>query len=386
MTMGGGMSSGGGGGGMSSGGGGGMSSGGGGGGGMSSGGGGGGGGGMSSGGGGGGGMSSGGGGGMSSPAAVNFATQYVKTQAATGMSSGGGGMSSSGGMSSGGGGGMSSGGGGMSAPTSIQQVFGGGKLTNKEFTQAKQQFGGKAVKDYIRGNATAGQVGGKLADRLGGLNSMQQFFGKAPGATPGTTPQQPQTPESTPDPEPQGQPEPEAYDFSAAMEEQLAPLRQQIQDLLSKQQETKPTTGGGITDGSSGGLSKPGYSYNPSGNTVGYPQGGSDTSPDLFKSWMSNQESLNRSSTAYMFSPGGTRRSDEADGAASATSAGGSNDWNKFWDPADGDAIDREWQASDSDTSAADAEERLKRSRSGQRMAGSIFDGVSPTGSSSSMS
>jgi hypothetical protein len=337
--------------------------------------------------GGGGSKPSGGGGSKPSPAAVNFATQYVKTHAATGKP----GKNKPAaalptaigkpfGNNKPSGGGMSSGGGGMSAPTSIQQVFGGGKLTNKEFTQARQQFGGKAVKDYIRGNATADQLGSKLADRLGGLNSMQQFFGKAPGTTPDTTPQ---TPESKSDPGPQGQPEPEAYDFSAAMEEQLAPLRQQIQDLLSKQQETKPTTGGGITDGSSGGLSKPGYSYNPSGNTVGYPQGGSDTSPDLFKNWMSNQESLNRSSTAYMFSPGGTRRSDEANGAASATSAGGSNDWNKFWDPADGDAVDREWQASDSDTSAADAQERLKRSRSSQRMAGSIFDGVSPTGSSS---
>jgi hypothetical protein len=284
----------------------------------------------------------------------------------------------------GGGGSKPAGGGGKSqqgkagkAP-GLQQIFGGGKLTDGEFRQAKAQHGHAAAKEYIRGNATPDQLGSKLSQRLSGKQSMQGFFGKQPAPAEPATPAAPPSPgSSTADGV-----KPETHDYAADFEAMLAPLRDQISQLTQAKEAPKPeVTGGGITQGGTG-LSKPGYEYTGSG---GSGSGAANTSPSLFTSWMANQEALNRASTAYQFAPGGTRRQDEAGGAAATT--GSSTSWNSFWNEQDGERVQQAWSTPEADGIGESAEERRRRGRfspSGVRYAGSIFDDTAAASSNNS--
>ena len=264
----------------------------------------------------------------------------------------------------------------------MQQIFGGGKLTDSEFRTAKDQYGHSAAKSYIRGNATPEQLGSKLSQRLSGKQSMQGFFTPKTPAAPVT----PEAPAAPPSPEefPADTGVPETHDYAADFEAMLAPLRDQISQLTQAREKTgTEVTGGGVTTGGTG-LNKGSYEYNGSGS-IGSGSGSGNTSPSLFTSWMTNQEALNRSSTAYQFAPGGTRRQDEASGAAATT--GSSTNWNSFWNEQDGERVQQAWSTPEAGGVGESAEERRRRGRtspSGVRYAGSIFEDAPATSDNSS--
>jgi hypothetical protein len=261
----------------------------------------------------------------------------------------------------------------------MQQIFGGGKFTDSEFRKAKTQYGHAAAKEFIRGNATAEQVGSKLNQRLANKQSMQGFF------TP-KTPAAPEAPAAPPSPgeSPADTGVPETHDYAADFEAMLAPLRDQISQLTqAREKPSAEVTGGGVTTGGTG-LSKPTYEYSGSGS-IGSGSSSANTSPSLFTSWMSNQEALNRASTAYQFAPGGTRRQDEASGAAATT--GSSTNWNSFWNEQDGERVQEAWSTPEAGGVAESSEERRRRGRtspSGVRYAGSIFENTAATSNNSS--
>jgi len=259
---------------------------------------------------------------------------------------------------------------------SIEQIFGGGNLTNKEFEKAKQQHGGAAVKDWIRANASKGQIGGNLKDRLKNQGSMQGFFGRGQGSGSGSD----SSVDTSGGNQDQGNDysagnDEGTYDYAAEMESMLAPLREQITQLNTQLSEKKTAEAAkpNFTPDAPITFNKDSYSYTPKTGSSSV-----NTTPDYYQNWLSQQESFNRASTAYLFAPGGTRREEEPHGANAASDANhdSNGDWRNFWNPSDSNEIQRAWSTPAADGFNDEANQRRARSN---RMAGDVFSDAQPT-------
>jgi hypothetical protein len=150
-----------------------------------------------------------------------------------------------------------------------------------------------------------------------------------------------------------------------------APAAFDLTDYTTASSSSSSQGSGGVTAGGTG-ASRPAYEYKGSGS-LGDTSDASATTPALFNSWMEGREGVNRASTAYQSSPGGTRHQDEAGGAAAST--GSSTRWASFWNEQDGNRVQQAWSTPQadgvSDTTAS--RPRGRYSPSGIRYAGSIF-------------